>query len=433
MPSLTEGLDSLLRQKPINEDDRRAAALFALDAIANALAGRNTEAGRILAAHAGAEPRDSAGKAFVMGAMTHILEVDDLHRASVVHPGCVVVPAALALGARLDVRGHAFLDAVLWGFEAACRIGSAVGPAHYRIWHNTATCGPFGAAAAAGRLLGLGSGAMVDAFGNAGSQAAGLWQFIETGAMTKHLHAGHAASAGVTAADLAARGFSGPPAILEGARGFFRATCPDAQPDAVLAEPDAPWALRRTSIKPWPCCRHTHPAIDAALELAPKLEGRTIERVEVETYGAALDVCDRPEPQSPYEAKFSLQHTVAAALADGKVDFDSFEAPAREAHAPLRPRIGITLGDNYAAAYPAAWGSAVTVSLEGGERLAAARTHAKGDPEAPLDQDEMIAKARMLMQKAKIGPALANRLIVGLLAFAEDGPLPDLSPFFGLA
>lgn len=432
-PTLTQGLAALLRRRPIGADDRAAAALFTLDAIANAIGGRRTAPGRILIEWAGAEPRDSAGRAFVMGALTHVLEVDDLHRGSVVHPGCVVVPAALALGNRLEVGGHAFLDAVLWGFEAACRVGLAVGPAHYRIWHNTATCGPYGAAAAAGKLLGLSEPALVDAFGNAGSQSSGLWQFMATGAMTKHLHAGHAASAGLLAADLAARGFSGPPAILEGDKGFFRAACPDAVPGNVLADPNGPWALTETSIKPWPSCRHTHPAIDAALELHDRIAGRAIAGVAVEAYPAALDVCDRPAPETPYEAKFSLHHCVAAAIKDGGVDFASFEAEARARLAPLRARVSLATTPDFATAYPAAWGSAVTVTLEGGETLTARRAHALGDPEAPLSREAMIDKALMLMAHGGLGRALAGRLCAGILAFADDGPLPDLAPFFGLA
>jgi 2-methylcitrate dehydratase PrpD len=426
---LTRGLDALIRAKPIAASDRRAAALFVLDALANALAGRNSPPGRILLDWAAAETRDAASQAFLIGALTHILEVDDLHRASVVHPGCVVVPAAYAVAARAGLGGHDFLDAVLWGFEACCRVGSAVGAAHYRIWHNTATCGPYGSAMAVARLNALGPAAAVDALGNAGSQSSGLWQFMETGAMTKHLHAGHAASAGVLAADLAARGFSGPPRILEGDKGFFRAACPDARPDQVLAQPDMPWALTQTSIKPWPSCRHTHPAIDAALELSPRLDGAVVERVEVATYGAAIDVCDRPVPTSPYEAKFSLQHCVAAALGDGRVDFASFEAPARDRHGALRARVAIAAAEPYAGAYPQAWGSAVTVRLADGTAIGAARRDAYGDPEAPLDEAAMVAKARMLLAHGAV--AAADRLIKDILALADDGPLPDLSPLFG--
>ena len=218
--SLTRDLARLVAAKPISQRDREAAALFVLDLVANALAGRNSEPGRILLRWAAANGGDAGRRAFLMGALAHILETDDLHRASVVHPGCVVIPAAFALGHDLGVQGHRFLASVLWGFEATCRVGSAVGPAHYKIWHNTATCGPFGSAMAAANLLGLTVDQTVDALGNAGTQSAGLWQFLETGAMSKHLHAGRAAEAGLVAATLAKEGFSGPPAILERSKGL---------------------------------------------------------------------------------------------------------------------------------------------------------------------------------------------------------------------
>src|SRR5690606_27894555 len=229
--------------------------------------------------------------------------------------GCVVVPAAYALAAKHGKGGRELLTAILHGFEAAARVGMAVGPEHYRIWHNTATCGPFGAAMAAAALLDLDDEAAINALGNAGSQSSGLWQFLETGAMTKHLHAGHAAEAGVRAGELAALGFTGPARILEGEKGFFRAACPDANPDAVTRDPDAPWQLVRTSIKPWPSCRHTHPTIDAGEELRARLlrDGVSLDQIAeivVETYQAALDVCDRPVAASDYEAKFSLQHSI---------------------------------------------------------------------------------------------------------------------------
>jgi len=201
-------------------------------------------------------------------------------------------------------------------------------------------------------LLHLEPSATVHALGNAGTQSSGLWQFLEAGTMTKHLHAGRAAEAGVLAADLAQFGFTGPPTILEGAKGWFTATCPDADPRAITRDPDSPWQLLQTSIKPWPSCRHTHPAIDAALELRHNIVTGTIERVEVETYAAALEVCDRPSPRNDYEAKFSLQHCVAAALTRGTVDFTAFAEPTRVELAELRDRVTVRVAEPYASAYP---------------------------------------------------------------------------------
>jgi len=328
--SLSRELISLIRNKRISDEDLRHASFFVLDALANAAAGRTTVPGKKLQQWARAQGGDSGRQAFVIGGLTHILETDDLHRASVTHPGCVVVPAALAFATDAKSTGVEFLQAVLHGYEAMCRIGNAVGPTHYQVWHNTATCGPYGSAMAVATLGKLSDEQSMHALGNAGTQSSGFWEFLETGAMSKHLHAGRAAESGLIAAQLAGLDFTGPPAVLEGKRGFFAAACPDANPDIVIADADAPWELRQTSIKPWPCCRHTHPAIDAALALHEELAGASIESVRVDTYQAALDVCNRPTPDSQYEAKFSLYHTVAAALEYGKVDFDSFDSQAIE-------------------------------------------------------------------------------------------------------
>lgn len=423
---------TLIRAKPVSPSDYDAAALFTLDAVANILAGRNSAPGKVLLdwwqSRASNELPEPSRLAFLMGALCHILETDDLHRASVVHPGCVVVPAAWALGCRQQVLGRTLLRSILHGFEATTRVGMGVGPAHYRIWHNTATCGPYGSAMAAADLLGLSDEQAVHALGNAGSQSAGLWQFLETGAMTKHLHAGHAAEAGLKAADLAAFGFTGPPKILEGEKGFFKAACPDATPDNVLADPDAPWQLTTTSIKPWPSCRHTHPAIDAAEELRVQLGTRgedEILEVDVETYQAALDVCNRPISKSEYEAKFSLQHTVAAALLNDKVDFAAFNEEGRARAAALALRVTPSVEEPYRSAYPISWGAKVCVILKDGSELVATRQNAKGDPEAPLNHAEMVDKAKMLLVHG--GVPEPERVIDGILGLAQDGPLPDLS------
>lgn len=435
--SLTSALVRLTREKPVTQADLDMAALFTLDALANSLAGRNSAPGRILfkwfdgnsAANVAPDP---GRMAFLLGGLCHILETDDLHRESVVHPGCVVVPAAYALAAKYGKGGRELLTAILHGFEAAARVGMAVGPEHYRIWHNTATCGPFGAAMAAAALLDLDDEAAINALGNAGSQSSGLWQFLETGAMTKHLHAGHAAEAGVRAGELAALGFTGPARILEGEKGFFRAACPNADPDAVTRNPDAPWQLVRTSIKPWPSCRHTHPTIDAGEELRARLlrDGMSLDQIAeivVETYQAALDVCDRPVAASDYEAKFSLQHSIAAALICEQVNFDAFGEKARADCMDLAAKVRVMLADPWASAYPASWGGRVTIRLASGETLRAERTHAKGDPEAPLSKEDMIAKAKMLLTHGKV--AEPDRLIDAILDMATGGETPALNLF----
>ncbi|MFT5657658.1 MAG: 2-methylcitrate dehydratase PrpD [Gammaproteobacteria bacterium] len=425
--TLTGQLISHIRNKPISQSDLDRAAVFTLDAIANTLAGRRSVPGEKLLQWGANQGQDAGRKAFVAGGLTHILETDDLHRASVTHPGCVVVPAVFALAEREGNDGRQMLKAILHGFEAMCRVGAGVGPSHYRVWHNTATCGPFGSAMAAATLLDLNDEQAMHALGNAGTQSSGLWEFMETGAMSKHLHAGRAAEAGIVAADLAKLDFTGPPKILEGEKGFFVATCLDAEPENVTANPDAPWQLTQTSIKPWPCCRHTHPAIDAALELHHELAGREIASVQVGTYQAAMDVCDRPQPDSEYAAKFSIYHCVAAALDEGEVVFESFSEASRERLGQLREKITSMVIDPYASNYPESWGSEVTVLTSDGQYLSAKRTSAKGDPELALSNEEMIVKANMLLAHAGFDKKVAQNVIDGILGLAKgDSGSPEI-------
>ena len=424
--SLTRDLVRLIRAKRATEGDLQSAALFVLDTLACALGGRTAAPARMLAAVAPPEHGDTARRAFFLGGIAHILEMDDLHRDSVTHPGCVVIPAAWAIAEERGVGGRPFLKAVLEGYEACCRVGMAVGKAHYRVWHNTSTCGPFGSAMAAASLIGLSEDQAVWALGNAGTQSSGLWEFLATGAMSKHLHTARGAESGVLAAQLAREGFTGPEQILEGEKGLFAGACPDPVPEAVTADPDRPWELTRTSIKPWPCCRHTHPAIDAAIELHAKLQGATAAKVAVGVYRAALDVCDRPRPEDPYSAKFSLQHTVAIALADGRVDQASFDADARARIAGERAKVTAFLAPMVDAAYPKSWGVEVAVETADGRKLVAKRQEAKGDPENPVTAAELKVKARMLLTGAGLGTAQADRLVASILALAEDRPVREL-------
>ena len=396
--TLTEQLIELIESRSIENEDISAASWFVLDAMANIAAGRNSDPGRILNRWFLDEPPNTSRTVLWLGALMHILEVDDLHRQSVVHPGCVVIPTVLSLALREGLSGRELLEAVLRGFEACTRIGNSVGPTHYKIWHNTATCGTFGAAYAAGTILGLSKSQLRDALGNAGTQSSGLWEFVESGTMSKHLHAGRAGQSGVIAADLARYGLSGSPTILEGKRGFYAACCPDANPEALLSNPEGKWQLHHTSIKPWPCCRHTHPAIDAALEISNQLKGEVPESIELGVTQAALDVCDQPAPESLYDAKFSLQHCVSIALLDGKVGFDSFDSEKCERTSAMSSKIMLKLNEEIESAYPEAWGAQVKVKLTNGKELSIRREHAKGDPGAPLSTVEMREKAAMLFR-----------------------------------
>ncbi len=428
--SLTYDLTRWIRAKPVGDDVLEATALFVLDTLACGYAGRVSAQGKILLDWYRSASRDDERRAFLFGALVHVLEMDDLHRESVTHPGCIVIPAAWTIARRTGAGGREFLTAVLHGYEAMCRIGNAVGKAHYRIWHNTATCGPYGSAFAVAALLGLDDERTVWALGNAGTQSSGLWQFLEESAMSKHLHAGRAAESGLLAADLAARGFTGPAEILEGRKGFFAGACPDAAPERVLAAPHAPWQLTLTSIKPWPSCRHTHPTVEAALDLHGGTAPGDIASLRVETYQAALDLCDNAAPTTEYEAKFSLQHCAAAALTDGAVTLGSFDTAARSRLATLAAKIEVATVPRYDDAYPDKWGACLTLATTSGQKLVAECPVCKGDPESPVTPDEMRAKAAMLLAHARLDDTRARALVDAVLALPRGDALPEIDDLY---
>jgi len=427
--SLTRDLTRLIREKPVTERDLEWASLFVLDTLGCALGALPTEPARMLKAVAPPAQADTARKAFYLSGLSHILEMDDLHRDSVTHPGSVVIPAAWAVAHDHDLGGQAFLRAVLAGYEACCRVGMSVGKKHYRVWHNTSTCGPFGAAFAVAELVGLDETRTVWALGNAGTQSSGLWEFLAEGAMSKHLHTARAAESGVLASFLAKEGFTGAENILEGEKGFYAGLCPDPIPAAVTAGPERSWQLIKTSIKPWPCCRHTHPAIDGAIALHKEIAGEAIAKVKVGAYRAALDVCDRPIPEDPYSAKFSLQHTVAIALAEGRVDQASFDADARQRMVGERKKVEVELAPRIEAAYPESWGAEIVVETASGRRLSAARHDAKGDPDNPVTAAELSEKARMQLVAGGSSQSRADELVSAILALPDDRPVRSLGLF----
>ena len=434
----TERLATLLA-RPIAVADRARAARHLLDWIGCAAIGAVSEAGRLIRTEAegcaGAAPllgggnADPATACYVHGGLGGILEMDDVHRTAILHPGPVVIPAVLAAAAGSQVRdGIAVLDAIVRGYEAMIRLGRSVGPGHYAHFHNTGTCGAFGAAAGVASLLGLGPAELVQALGNAATVGAGLWQCRHEPVMTKSLHAAHAARAGLSAARLAARGFTGPAGILDGVQGFFAGLCPDGRIAEVTTGPDDPWLVHAVSFKPWPACRHAHAAIDAALEVRERLDDASVARITIETYRDAALFCDRPLPTTVNEAKFSLQHAVAVALIDGPPKLDDFAIPAlsRADVAALRAKATVEVSPAYSDVYPAHFGSAVRVWTSDGRQLEARIADALGDTERPVDDAILTAKARLLMGAAGWPAGQQTRVVDAVLA------MPDSADFAAL-
>lgn len=336
--------------------------------------------------------RDS--KASFLG---NVLEMDDVHRSALLHPGPVIWPAVLG---GLTGEPDAWLDAAVRGYEAMIAIGSTFDAHHYAYFHPTSTAGMFGAAAAAASLLGCDAGQTANALALAGSVTGGLWQTRHSPNMAKQWHVEHAMIAGGSAAYFARSGVTGPLDILEGVQGVHAATCQSPNP-MVLAEG---WQIDRVSFKPWGACRHAHPAIDAALAL--RANGKLTGEVRVETYADAITFCDRPHPRTVNEAKFSIQHAVAIVIERGAPQLSDFEPDAIAELSALRDRVTVSEAPAFTQAYPAHFGA--RLSTPAGTVML---TDTLGDPERPLSREGIIAKARALMLWGELSETNADHAI----------------------
>ncbi|TWT06746.1 MmgE/PrpD family protein [Planococcus sp. CPCC 101016] len=334
--------------------------------------------------------------ALVNGAASHVMELDDIHKGSIIHAATVVIPAALAIAEWKQLSGKELITAVVAGYEVCFRIGEAVSPSHYYYWHNTATCGTFGAATAAGKLLGLTEDQLANALGNAGSQAAGLWEFIVDGAMTKQLHTGKAAMNGTLAALLAQKGFTGPQKILEGDRGFFKAMSEEYDASKITKNLGKEFKVLENSFKIHASCRHTHHAVDLLIDVFkdqhPSLE--EIESVDVDSYQVALNITDNDDPQTEYAAKFSLQFCSALALLNGRAGLEDFNQDKLwdEDIRRLTKKVNVHTDPVIDASYPRQWGAAVKVLLKNGEEISKQTDFPKGDPENAVTSEDLLEK-----------------------------------------
>jgi 2-methylcitrate dehydratase PrpD len=334
--------------------------------------------------------------ALVNGAASHVVEMDDLHRESVLHPAAAVMPALLAVAERQRASGKDLMVAISCGYEVAIRAAIGVGTSHYHFWHTTGTCGTFGAAAGSAKLLDLDEDQFVHALGSAGTQAAGLWEFLSESAMSKVLHPGKSALNGLLAALLAKEGFTGASRILEGPKGFFRATSTDFDADRALAGLGEEFFVERNSLKYHASCGHTHSSIDAVLQAtgARPVPVDDIQRVNVWIYQASLDLLEDVKPTTPYLAKFNLPFCIATALIHGHANLTDFteERLKDPGIRSLMDRITITSDDDLTKSYPRKWPARAEIVLSDGNRVKGAVEYPKGDPENPLGEEEVIGK-----------------------------------------
>jgi 2-methylcitrate dehydratase PrpD len=373
--------------------------------------------------------------ALVNGAAAHVLEVDDIYREAIYHPGAPVIAAALAVAQDRGLDGDAFLRAVIAGYEISTRIGEAMLPSHYVYWHTTGTAGTLGAAAAAGLLCGLDETAMTHALANAATFAAGLQQAFRSESMSKPLHAAHATESGLLCALMAERGVTGAADAIDGPAGLAAAMSREAIDwPAVAATLGAHWNVTHITHKNHSCCGHTFAAVDAVLALRAEhgLTPDDVAAMRIGTYGFALEVAGNPAPKTAFEAKFSLPYVCAAALVIGRVRLQAF-TDAALADATIRglmARTEVTVDADADAAAPGKRSAAVEIDTADGRTLAFRAETRKGDPEDPLSDAEIEDKFFELTESA-LGRARAETLLADLWSVETVKDLTALAAFGG--
>ena len=341
--------------------------------------------------------------ALANGSSAHSLELDDVSNESSSHPGVVIFPAALAAGELMECGGKKFIEAVVVGYEVMIRLGKALNPAsHYaRGFHPTGTCGSFGAAVVASKILNLGEEQMVNALGIAGSQAAGSMEFLTGSAWVKRLHPGWAAHNGIIAALLAKGGFTGPTTIVEGRFGFLHAYSDNPDLSKFLDGLGDSFEIMKVSIKPHACCRYKQGPIDGILKIMKenRLQAPEIEKVTLGILKAGFPIIVEPQelkynPQTVSEAQFSMPFGAALALLYGKVGLNeyteaSFRSPDVKA---MMGRVSCVFDTELEKVYPRQWPASVEIVTKDGRKFSTRIDYPKGDPENPLSWEELLRK-----------------------------------------
>lgn len=366
-----------------------------------------------------------AAAALLNGAFGHSLDFDDTHAASSLHPSAPVIPAALAAAEITGASGADFVAAVIAGYEVCCRLGLALDPTrHYaRGFHPTATAGTFGAAAAAGRLLGLAPQTMASAFGVAGSQAAGSLQFLANGAWNKRYQVGAAAMNGLLAALLAAEGFRGSSEALEGENGFLKGYTDGADPAVAVDGLGQRYETLLIGLKPYPSCRYTHAALDGLLALrkAHALTAADIERVEIGLHRNGIrltadPMAEKRRVRSVVGGQFSMPFTAAVALDQGHFGWDDYRRIGDPALDALSDRIEVS-ADSRLENRPHPFGASLRLITRKGT-FDAIIPDPSGEPDTFPDDDALLGKF-ITLSGPVLGPHAAEELATRILQLAS--------------
>ena len=354
------------------------------------------------------EKLDALHAALLNGITSHVLDYDDTHLKTIIHPAGPVASAILALAETRKISGEDFLTALILGVEVECRIGNCVYPDHYdRGWHITGTAGVFGAAAAAGKLLGLTPQQLRWAFGIAGTQASGLRE--QFGTMTKSFHPGRAAQNGLAAAFLAQAGFDSSERVLEAPRGFACTTSDKQDWSEIVDGLGSHWESALNSYKPFACGIVIHPAIDGCVQLREELCEKVteVESLHLTTHPLVLELTGKRDPMTGLEGKFSVFHSAACALLRGD------GAPTAFTDEVVRAPDIVALRDSITAtADPDCHSASVTidVTFKDGSTMQKQVARAIGSRDVPLSDEQLSSKFRV-QSALVIGEPATDKLL----------------------
>ncbi|WP_418280046.1 MmgE/PrpD family protein [Halorubrum sp. DTA98] len=396
--------------------------------------GRTAGTATILPSGERVAPADAA---LANGALAHSLDFDDTHLASSLHPGAPTIAAALAAAESSDATIDRFLAGVAAGYDVACTVGEAVGPdAHYdRGFHVTATCGTFGATAAAGVVRGLDRAELRNALGIAGSQAAGSLQFLANGAWNKRLHPGLAARRAIEATEFAAAGVVGAADPITGEHGFLAGYTDDPRPEAIERIGDRD-AVGETGLKPYPCCRYLHSAIDGLKSIVPDVDPGRVDDVHVALPKAGVRLTGEPidakrRPDGFVDCQFSAPFVAALVLTEGDAGAEPFlSAVGRRSTPPrwddpefrrLMDATTVSTDEAIERRFPAAWGARVTVEA-GGERHERSIEDPFGEPDRPMSAGDVREKADGLLA----GSSIESAELADVIDTLEDRTVAEL-------
>ncbi|HCP23072.1 MAG: MmgE/PrpD family protein [SAR202 cluster bacterium] len=345
--------------------------------------------------------------ALANGTAFHSIEMDDVNLEACLHPGVTAYPTALAMADVVEVSGKDFITAVVAGYDVIVRLGRGlVGAEHYaRGFHPTGTCGAFGAAAVAARLMGLKGESLAHALGIAGSQTSGSMEYLAQGAWTKRLHPGWASHSGIWAALMARSGYTGPTTIIEGRDGFLQAYSDNPEPGLVLKDLGEEYQVTRTSIKPHTCCRFKHGPIDCLLDLkrAYGIDPMDVAEVRVGVVSAGMKLVSEPieakrTPKTVVDMQFSMPFGAAVALTHGRASLEEYQLgmPENPAVKHVMERVHCMTDPALDALTPKQMPAWAEVDTNDGRTLRSEVGYPKGDPENPVTWDEMKEKFIML-------------------------------------